>query len=146
MFFTKNMKLLGKKLKMGQLWINDKVVPVTPIQIEKKADLSSVQEGDLVKAAGLTKGRGFQGVVKRHSFAGGPKTHGQKHSLRAPGSIGNTSPQRVVPGKKMGGHMGVERVTIKNLKVIKIDSENKILFLKGATPGNVGGRVELVKA
>ncbi len=73
------------------------------------------QEGDKVRVSGLTKGRGFQGVVKRYNFAGGPKTHGQKNRWRAPGSIGSTAFQRVVKGRRMAGHMGMERVTIKNL-------------------------------
>lgn len=137
-------KLLGKKLKMDQLFKDDKVIPVTPIKIES-GDISVLQTGDLVKVSGLTKGKGFQGVVKRHGFSGGPKTHGQKNRHRAPGSIGNTTPQRVIPGRRMAGHMGVERATIKNLKVVEIKDENKILLIRGAVPGNNGGKLEIAK-
>lgn len=103
------------------------------------------QEGDSVKVSGLNKGRGFQGVVKRHGFSGGPKTHGQKNRHRAPGSIGNTSPQRVVPGRKMAGHMGMERITIKNLKIVGVDKDNNILMIKGGLPGMKGTILEIRK-
>ena len=85
------------------------------------------------------KGRGFAGVVKRYNFRGGPATHGQKNRHRAPGSIGSTAFQRVVKGRRMAGHMGVERVTIKNLAVAGIDKEKNLIFLKGAVPGARGG-------
>ncbi|HVM77063.1 MAG TPA: 50S ribosomal protein L3 [Candidatus Paceibacterota bacterium] len=101
------------------------------------------KEGDLVRVSGLTKGRGFQGVVKRHGFGGGPKTHGQKNRYRAPGSIGSTAFQRVVPGRRMAGHMGVERVTIKNLVVAAIDKDKNLIFLRGAVPGAKGGLLEI---
>jgi large subunit ribosomal protein L3 len=101
-------------------------------------DLSGFKEGGLVKITGLTKGRGFQGVVKRHGFSGGPKTHGQKNRYRAPGSIGSTAFQRVVPGRRMAGRMGQEKVTVKNLKIAAIDKENNILMVKGAVPGSIG--------
>lgn len=137
-------KLTGKKLKMGQLFQNEKVVPVTPVKIEN-GDLGVLKTGDKVAVSGITKGKGFQGVVKRHGFSGGPKTHGQKNRWRGPGSIGNTTPQRVIPGRRMAGHMGVERATIKNLKVAEISAESKILFLRGAVPGNKGGKIEIQK-
>lgn len=107
--------------------------------------VSQFKEGDLVKVSGLNKGRGFQGVVKRHGFSGGPKTHGQKNRHRAPGSIGSTAPQRVMPGRKMAGHMGTERITIKNLEVVGIDNENNILMIKGAVPGMRGTLLEISK-
>jgi len=109
-----------------------------PIKIGDILDVSQFKEGDKVKVSGLSKGRGFQGVVKRHGFGGGPKTHGQKDRLRAPGSIGATAPQRVMPNRKMAGHMGQERVTIKNLEIVGIDKENNILMIKGAVPGMRG--------
>jgi len=109
---------------------------------EIKVDI--FKEGDIVKASGLTIGRGFSGVVKRHNFAGGPKSHGQKHSLRAPGSIGATFPERVPKGRKMAGRYGGERVSIKNLKIVKIDAENNILAIKGAIPGKKGALIEIV--
>lgn len=138
------MKLVGKKIKMTQLWKDDKVVGVTVVKVEESSDISGLKSGDLVKVSGTSKGRGFQGVVKRHGFHGGPKTHGQKNRLRAPGSIGNTTPQRVIPGRKMAGHMGNVRVSVKNLKVVEINPETRELFIMGAVPGNRGGKVEVV--
>ena len=115
------------------------------LKIGDKVDVSQFQEGDLVKISGKSKGRGFQGVVKRHGFSGGPKTHGQKNRYRAPGSIGATAPQRVMPGRKMAGRMGQERTTVKNLKVAGIDKENNILMIKGALPGAKGALLEIRK-
>jgi large subunit ribosomal protein L3 len=203
--------IIGKKLKMSQIWKGEKVIPVTLIQagpvvvtqvktsekdkyeaiqvgfdsgskrmkkpalghlkelkkfrylkefkLDKKSfakekkeykvgdmlDVSQFAEGDKVAISGLNKGRGFQGTVKRHGFHGGPKSHGQKDRLRAPGSIGSTAPQRVMPGRKMAGHMGQERKTIKNLEVVSIDKENNILAVKGAVPGMKGTMLEIFK-
>lgn len=130
---------------MSQVWKGDVCIAVTPVKVAGDADLSEVKEGEKMRVSGITKGRGFQGVVKRHGFGGGPKSHGQKDRLRAPGSIGATAPQRVIKGKKMAGHMGVERVTVKNLEVIDVKNEEKTVFLKGAIPGPVGGKIELRK-
>ncbi len=121
-----------------------------PVEVAKfnKEDAVTVEvfkEGDKVRVSGITKGRGFQGVVKRHNFAGGPKTHGQKNRHRAPGSIGSTAFQRVVPGRRMAGHMGTDRVTIKNLVVAQIDKEKNLIFLRGAVPGARGGMLEIRK-
>lgn len=180
--------ILGRKVKMDQLWQGEKILPVTIISVpankvailrtkekdgyaavqiklgktakefrprgvealgefkvgdEVKVDIFSA--GDIVRVAGLTKGRGFQGVVKRHGFAGGPKTHGQKNRHRAPGSIGSTAFQRVVPGRRMAGHMGTERVTVGNLMVAEVDAEKGLLMLRGAVPGARGGLLEIVK-
>lgn len=115
------------------------------LKIGDTVDVSVFAEGDKVRVSGISKGRGFQGVVKRHGFAGGPKTHGQKNRFRAPGSIGSTAFQRVVPGRRMAGHMGVERVTIKNLEIVGVDKEKGLLFLKGAVPGARGGLLEISK-
>jgi large subunit ribosomal protein L3 len=119
--------------------------PIDMATLEKDASVTVevFKEGDKVRVSGLTKGRGFQGVVKRHGFGGGPKTHGQKNRHRAPGSIGSTAFQRVVPGRRMAGHMGTERVTIKNLVVAAIDKDNNLLFLRGAVPGAKGGLLEI---
>lgn len=98
-----------------------------------------LKPGDLVQVTGVSKGKGFAGVVKRWSFAGGPKTHGQSDRLRAPGSIGlGTTPGRVVKGKKMAGRMGGERVTVKNLTVLKVDEEDGEVWLSGPVPGPRG--------
>jgi large subunit ribosomal protein L3 len=115
------------------------------LNVGDEVTVETFKEGDKVKVSGLTKGRGFQGVVKRHGFGGGPKTHGQKNRHRAPGSIGSTAFQRVVPGRRMAGHMGTERVSIKNLVVAQIDKENNLLYLRGAVPGARGGVLEIRK-
>ena len=105
------------------------------------------QEGDTVRAVGITKGKGFQGVVKRHGFSGvGDATHGQHNRLRAPGSIGASStPSKVVKGMRMGGRTGGTRVTIKNLKVVKLFPEQNIILIKGAVPGHKGSFVIIEK-
>ncbi|OGH87486.1 MAG: 50S ribosomal protein L3 [Candidatus Magasanikbacteria bacterium RIFOXYC2_FULL_42_28] len=108
----------------------------------KRGDLVTVDtfvEGERVAVVGQSKGKGFQGVVRRHHFRGGPATHGHKDNLRAPGSIGAGGVQRVFKGMRMAGHMGADRVTVKNLEVVKIDSVNNELYLKGAVPGGRGG-------
>lgn len=176
--------ILGKKLKMTQVWKENRVTPVTVIsavpnevtivreakrdgyaavqlKLGKKtkkefkgkdiADLkvgdsvtvASFKEGDKVKVSGTMKGRGFQGVVKRYNFGGGPKTHGQKNRHRAPGSIGSTAPQRVWPGRRMAGHMGMTRVTVRNLRIVGVDAEKNILMVKGAVPGATGSVLEI---
>jgi len=100
--------------------------------------VSLFSEGDKVKITSRTKGRGFQGTVKRWNFSGGPKSHGQKDRHRAPGSIGSTTPQRVLKGKRMAGHMGTNNVSVKNIKVVAVNQEDNQLFLKGAVPGHNG--------
>ncbi len=103
--------------------------------------------GDKVKVSGRSKGRGFQGVVKRHGFRGvGMATHGQHNRERAPGSIGSSSfPSRVFKGLRMAGRMGNRRVTVRNLEVLKVLPEHNLLLVKGAVPGPVNGLVEIVK-
>ena len=101
---------------------------------ELKVDLFSV--GEKASVTGISKGLGFQGVVRRYKFRGGPKTHGQSDRLRAPGSIGGSSyPSRVFKGQRMPGRMGGEKLTIKNLEVVGVDAEKNLLLLKGAVPG-----------
>ena len=98
------------------------------------------EEGELVDVTGISMGRGFAGVVKRHGFRGGPKTHGQSDRLRAPGSIGAcTTPGRVFKGKRMPGRMGGERVTAQGLKVVIVDAERNLLAVRGAVPGAKNG-------
>ncbi len=106
------------------------------------ADLFTV--GDSLQVSGTTKGKGFQGVVKRHGFKGGPRSHGQKHSEREPGSIGGGLRTHVPKGMRMAGRMGGDRITQKNLKVVLVDSENNLLFVKGAVPGVRGSLVEII--
>ena len=103
--------------------------------------------GDQVDIVGTSKGKGFQGAVKRHGFRGGPKTHGQSDRQRATGSIGaTTTPGRVFKGKRMPGHMGSERVTIQNLRVEYIDPDRNLLGVRGAIPGPKGGVVMIKEA
>src|SRR4030042_5266805 len=102
------------------------------LNIGDTIDINQFEIGDKVKVSGITKAKGFQGVVKRHGFKGSPKSHGHKHDLRAPGSIGATFPEHVIKGKRMAGRMGGERSSVKNLKIVEIDKEKNILFLKGA--------------
>jgi len=115
--------------------------------IEVKVDVSLFQEGDLVDVTGVSRGKGFAGVVKRHGFAGGPKTHGQSDRHRHPGSIGaTTSPGRVLKGTRMAGHMGNQRVTVRKLEVLKADPERNLLLIKGAVPGGKNGLLLITKS
>jgi len=101
-------------------------------------------KGDIVMVSGISKSKGFQGVVKRHGFHGGPRSHGQKHSEREHGSIGGGLRNKVPKGMRMGGRMGGDRITIKNLEIIGVDKENNELIIKGAIPGRRGTLVEIV--
>lgn len=105
------------------------------VNVGDMLDLKQFEAGDMVTVVGTSKGRGFQGVVKRHGFHGSPKTHGHKDQLRMPGSIGSTAPQRVFKGTRMGGHMGDARITVKNLKVVEVNAETGELTISGALPG-----------
>lgn len=109
----------------------------------KTIDVSIFEPGEEIEVSGISKGKGFQGVVKRHGFKGGPRSHGQKHSERKPGSIGSTGPQRVLKGLRMAGRMGSDRVTVKNLSVVAVDTEKGLLFVKGAVPGRRGTLLEV---
>jgi len=105
--------------------------------------LNEFSVGEKITVSATSKGKGFQGVVKRHGFHGGRRSHGQKHSEREPGSIGATGPQKVLKGTRMGGRMGSDRITVKNLKVVHVDAEGKKLYIKGAVPGRRGTLVEI---
>lgn len=108
-----------------------------------KIDASVFDKGEEIAVSGVSKGKGFQGVVKRHGFSGGPRTHGQKHSEREPGSIGSTGPQRVFKGTRMAGRMGGNRVTVKGLKIVKVDKDKNQIFISGAVPGRRGTLLEI---
>lgn len=99
--------------------------------------------GDAIEVTGVSKGKGFAGVVKRHHFKGGPKSHGHRHVLRRPGSIGSRFPQHVMKGVRMAGRMGSDQVTVKNLEVVQIDVEQNVVAVKGAIPGRRGSVVEI---
>lgn len=110
-----------------------------------KADVFAA--GDVVDVTGTSKGKGFQGGVKRHGFRGGPRTHGQSDRLRAPGSIGaSATPGRVFKGMRMAGHMGGDRVTVQNLKVLRVDPERNLLLVQGSVPGANEGLVMVRRA
>jgi len=109
----------------------------------EKIDVSIFKEGDKVKVSGISKAKGFQGVVKRWGFHGSSKTHGTKHTVRKPGSIGATDPARVFKGKKMAGRTGGRRITSSGLKVFKIDKEKNLIAIKGAVPGRRGTLLEI---
>ncbi len=100
--------------------------------------------GDVVTVSGISKAKGFQGVIKRHNFKGGPRSHGQKHSERAPGSIGGGLRNRVPKGMRMGGRTGGERITVSNLKILAVDAETNTLLISGAVPGRRGTMLEIV--
>lgn len=198
--------ILGKKMRMTQIWEGDKVIPVTPVKtgpcfvvqiknkdtdgysalqigfgdrkeknIKKpqknhiaKAGVKSLRylkefrtdilpeakigdvialetfaKGEIVDAIGVSKGKGFAGVVKRHGFHGFRKTHGNKDQERASGSIGPKGPAHVFKGTRMGGHMGDENTTTKNLTIANIDSANNIIYIKGALPGATDSLIAL---
>jgi len=117
-----------------------------PLQLGSSVKANIFREGEVVNVTGVSKGRGFAGVVKRHHFSGGPKTHGQSDRMRAPGSLGQSSwPSRVYRGLRMAGRMGGENVTMRNLTILKVDPENNILIIKGAVPGANKGYVLIRK-
>ena len=117
-----------------------------PVKAGDQVNVSIFADGERVDVIGTSRGKGFQGVVKRHHFAGGGATHGSMFH-RAPGSIGASSyPSRVIKGMRMAGHMGSDRVTVRNLKVLRVDAENNLLLVEGAVPGGPGGYVTIRKA
>ena len=134
------------QLQLGRTKKEFRVNGAPELEVGAEVNVSVFKEGDLVKVSGTMKGRGYQGGVKRHGFHGGPKTHGQKNRFRAPGSIGSTAPQRVLPGRRMAGHMGDTRITVKNLLVVGVDADKNMLLLRGAVPGAINGVLEIVKA
>lgn len=115
--------------------------------VGQKIDANFFKAGDLICVQGISKGKGFAGGVKRHHFSGGPKTHGQSDRHRGPGSIGSgTTPGRVYKGLRMAGHMGAEKVTVRNLVIIEVDIDKNVLLVKGAVPGCKGGLLLVKKA
>ncbi len=121
-------------------------VSLEGLELGKTFDAGLFVIGESVDIVGTSKGKGFQGGVKRHGFRGGPKTHGQSDRTRAPGSIGSgTTPGRVLKGTRMAGRMGNERVTLKKLQVVKADPERNLLLVKGSVPGANGGLLMIKK-
>jgi large subunit ribosomal protein L3 len=124
--------------------LNEFRMDAPTLKVGDKVELSQFKAGDIVTASAISKGKGFQGVVKRHGFHGGPRSHGQKHSEREPGSIGGGLRNRVPVGMRMAGRMGSDRVTVKNLKIAHVDVDERILYVAGAIPGRRGTLVEIV--
>jgi len=148
--FSEGSKRLSKAMKghVKDLVKNPKLIEMHCSDSEKfekgqKFELDNFEKGERVSVSGITKGQGFAGVVKRHGFSGADASHGTKHHERSPGSIGATDAARVFPGKKMPGHMGSARATVKNLEIAEIDKENGIIKIKGAVPGARNGLVEI---
>ena len=109
---------------------------VGEVEVGQRIDASLFAEGDVVDVIGTSKGKGFQGVMKRHHFHGGPKTHGQSDRGRSPGSIGaTTTPGRVWKGTRMAGRLGGDRVTVRNLEVVRVDPDRTLILVHGAVPG-----------
>jgi large subunit ribosomal protein L3 len=141
-------KISPKKIKKSQKekpfkYLKEFKEDISKLKIGDKISVSIFQEGDKVKISGISKGKGFQGGVKRWGFSGRDATHGVKHEHRTLGSVGCSYPERVIKGRKMPGRMGSERVTVKNLKVVKVDEENSLLAVKGAVPGRNGTLLEI---
>jgi large subunit ribosomal protein L3 len=131
---------LYKTLKEFRL----KPVDKTEVKEGDVIDVSIFKIGDKLQVSSVSKGKGFQGVVKRHGFAGGPRTHGQKHSEREPGSIGGGLRTHVPKGMRMAGRMGSDRITQKNLQVVFVDTTNNLILIKGAITGKRGTLVEMI--
>ena len=127
-----HLKGLGQFKHLQEFRVDDTEV----VKVGDTVDVSLFKPGDIVDITGISKGKGFAGTVKRHHFAGGPKTHGQSDRHRAPGSIGATSsPGRVLKGLRMAGHMGNSRVTVRHLEIFEVDSARNLLLVRGAVPG-----------
>ena len=152
---AKTNKALGghyKKAGVPPTRVRREIAPVTgkdageAVKPGDQLDVTMFKAGDRVDVIGTTRGKGFQGVMKRHNFAGGAATHGSMFH-RAPGSIGASSfPSRVVKGMRAAGHMGSTRVTTRNLKIVQVDAENNLLVLHGAVPGAPGGYLVIRRA
>ena len=136
-------KGLGNFRYVKEFRIKDTDASADVPEVGTTIDASVFQEGDRVRVSGISKAKGFQGVVKRHGFHGAPATHGTKHAHRQPGSIGATWPQRVIKGMRMAGRMGADRVSVRKVRVEKVDAENKILAVRGAVPGRRGTVIEI---
>ena len=137
-----HLKGLGQFRYLREFRVDD----TEAVKVGDKVDVSLFQEGDLIDVIGISKSKGFAGVVKRHHFAGGPKTHGQSDRHRHAGSIGaTTSPGRVFKGMRMAGRMGGERVTVQRLEVFEADPDRNLLLVKGAVPGARNGLLLIKK-
>ena len=134
--------LFGEK---GNFRFVKEIPAVEGVNIGDTLDVSQFEKGDVIQVTGTSKGKGFQGVVKRHGFHGGRRSHGQKHSEREPGSIGAGGVQRVMKGMRMAGRMGTDTITVKNLEVVAVHNETKELVIRGALPGRKGTVLRVVQ-
>jgi len=141
-----NKPLLGSFKKAGVKPFKVlKELRMVGLQVGEFITVEKFTKGDRISVSGISKGKGFQGVMKRHNFSGGPGSHGSMFN-RAPGSIGASSyPSRVWKNQKMPGHMGSERVTVRNLEIVDVRTDQNILLIKGAIPGAIGTMVEIKK-
>ena len=138
-----HLKELGQLKYLREFRVDD----AEAIKVGDRIDVSLFKVGDLVDITGVSKGKGFAGVVKRHHFAGGPKTHGQSDRHRHPGSIGaGASPGRVLKGTRMAGHMGNEKVTVRHLEIFEADPARNLLLVKGAVSGGRNGLLLIKKS
>lgn len=141
--FVKKTKKVKKSEKGKEYRYKKEFKSNKDMKVGDEVDVSIFQEGDKVKISGISKGKGFQGGVKRWGFSGRGASHGVKHEHRTLGSTGTSFPERVIKGRKMPGRMGSERISVKNLKIVKVDKENNILAVKGAVPGRRGTLLEI---
>ena len=138
-----HLKGLGQLKHLQEFRVGD----TETVKVGDTVDVSLFKAGDLVDITGISKGKGFAGVVKRYHFAGGPKTHGQSDRHRAPGSIGaGTSPGRVLKGRRMAGHMGDSQVTVRHLEVFEADPTRNLLLVRGAVPGGRNSLLTIKKS
>ena len=140
---TKRSRIKKSSAKKPFSWIREFKNNIKDYKSGQKILVSIFREGDKVSISGTTKGKGFQGGVKRWGFSGRGASHGVKHEARTLGSVGSSFPERVVKGRKMPGRTGFERITIKNLKVVKVEEANNILAIRGALPGRRKGLLEI---
>mgnify|MGYP001571631656 CR=1 FL=1 len=145
---SKNPKHIKKPQKGKPFkWLREfRVDGADSFKVGDVIDSGVFKDGDKIKVSALSKGKGFQGVVKRHGFHGGPRTHGQKHSEREPGSIGGggRAGGRVAKGMRMAGRTGGQRVAVRGLEILKTDPQNNAILISGAVPGRRGTLVEIV--
>lgn len=134
---------IGKSMKGKEYKYIKEETGESAINVGEEINLSIFKEGDKIKVSGMSKGKGFQGGVKKHGFHGRRATHGVKHEHRTIGSVGTRFPQHVMKGRKMPGRMGYDRVSVKGLKIMKIEPENNLLVIKGAVPGVKGALLEI---
>ena len=142
------LKLKEKKIKKTQKnkafkHLKEFKADISKYKTGQEINVSVLKDIKLVKISGFSKGKGFAGGVKRWGFRGQPSSRGAKGSIRTIGSVGGSTPSRVIKGKKMPGRMGFDRITVKGLKVVKIDEKNNILMVKGAVPGRKGTLLEI---